>query len=326
MALIVKDILESVAPFVGINGSCVGQEEKIIKYLDRVSRLLWPRGDWKGTIEYGCILAPDCCFGLPAHLDEVRNAWYCNQTMLVRDEFYQTFSNVGIESCCGSCCGPQLIKTGMSNPFQKRPRKGWRLAAQGSAEETETITFFVEDYAGQNQQEAVTPSLDVKRLDTTLGRIVNVQKPRTRGFVRVLAWHPDYPDYEFVARYDAHQEAPEFTEYKLTGNHREFANTSTTSPQIILRAKKKYVPIREVTDTLWIDTEVALQFGCLALNYQLAKENALYVDNLRLAEEQLEEVLENQKPQAWSPLQVKYERQAQSPQTLGRRRAYRHLL
>lgn len=315
MQLVARDVFEDIAPFVGLSGTCPEDEEKIISYLNKLSQDLWVRGDWKGTIEYGCINPSDCCFGLPSHLEEVRNAWYCNQTMLVRDEYYQGMSHVGIESCCGSCCMPQIIQTGEYHPYQKTIRKGWRLAVQGSAIEEEELTFYFLDYAGQRREEKVTPNLDLQKLNITPGQFLNVEKPRTKGFVRLVSWHPDYQNYFFVARYEAHEENPVFSHYKVTG-----VPTGQDCPQIIVRAKKKYVPIRSATDVLWLNSRAAIEFGAMALNAKLARDNAGYVDNLRLAEEQLEEILENQKPQAWSPLDIKYEKQAMSPQATGRLR------
>lgn len=311
MQLLVKNVLQSIAPYVGASGTCADDTVKITEYIDYISQMLWVRGDWKGTVEFGCIRAENGCFALPWNLDEVRNAWYCNQPMLVRDEYYQGFPEVGMQNRCGGCCYPQIIQTGRSLPYQHKPPKGWRLAVVGSTQETEALTFYVTDHAGQRQQESVIPSLDVQRLSTTLGNVITVEKPRTKGFVRVMAWHPDHPDMEFVARYDAHQENPEFTEYKITGQ-------VDPCVEIILRCKKKYVPIRELSDPIWINSDVALEFGAMAYNAKLQRNIPEYVANLNMAEEHLEEVLENQKPKAWSPLNVRYQRQAMSPQATSR--------
>lgn len=313
MPLRALDVYESIAPFAGVNGTCAANEDKLLDYLNKVSKMLFVRGDWKGTIEEGCISSVDCAFGLPWHLEEVRNAWYCTQPMLLRDQYYETFAGVGLQTCCGGCCYPQLIKTGKYMAYQKQPPHGWRLAIQGTAIEDEELTFYMTDYTGQRFTETVTPNLDVQKLETSLGNIINVAKPRTKGFVRVLAWHPDHAEYEFVAKFDAHQEAPEFTEYKISG----VRSREERSPEIIIRAKRKFIPIRSGTDPLWIDNEVALEFACLAYNYKLTRENAKYAENLNLAEEQLEEVLENAQPKAWTPLQVKYQKQAWSPSATG---------
>lgn len=311
MALLAKDTFSAMAPFVGNNGTCADDEEAIISYLNKIEEMLWPRGDWKGTIEYGCIHVARGCFALPWNLEEVRNAWICNQPILVRDEYYQTFAQVGLQNCCGQCCFPQIIQTGRSYPYQKRPPNGYRLAVVGSAEEVEALSFFSTDYAGQRQEDSIIPSLDVKRMETTMGNLINVAKPRTRGFVRVMAWSPDQEEMEFVARYDAHQENPEFTEYKLTGQVCE-------RMELVLRCKKKHIPIRSRNDVLWLGSTVAYEFAAMAYNNKLAGNNELYVQNLNLAEEHLEEILEDQQPKAWSPLQVKYQRQAMSPQVMGR--------
>lgn len=311
MALLVKDVLDSMAPFVGNNGTCPDDEESIIKYLDKIEEMLWVRGDWKGTVEYGCIEANRGCFALPWNLEEVRDAWICNQPILVRDQYYQSFAQVGLQSCCGSCCFPQIIQTGRSLPYQKRPPNGSRLAVVGSADEIETLSFFTSDYAGQRQEDQITPSLDIRRMQTTLGNLINVAKPRTRGFVRVMAWTPDSSEMDFVARYDAHQENPEFTEYKLTGKVCE-------RMELVIRCKKKRVPIRQLTDVLWLGSRVSLEFAAMAYNAKLAGNNELYVQNLNLAEEHLEEILEDQQPKSWTPLQVRYQPQAMSPQVMGR--------
>ena len=313
MRYLAKDLFEDVAPFVGEYGQCTGNAVEILKYLDKVSELLWVRGDWKGTIEYGCISVTDCCFGLPWHLEEVRNAWYCNQTIPVHDQYYQTMSHVGIESCCGGCCMPQLTQTGEYWPYQKKAPTGWRIAVQGTEEEEVTLEFQMFDQSGQRHIRQITPNLEVQRLDVNLGELTAVRKPRTKGFVRLLAWHPDHKNLEFVAKYDAHQEGPDFSHYKLTGVPKR-----QNCPALIIRAKKKYIPIRSENDVIWLESKAALEFACLALNAKGAKKNDLYAQNLNLAEEQLEEVLENQLPKAWAPLTVKYERQAPSPQSLGR--------
>jgi hypothetical protein len=323
MPIIVRDVLESMAPYAGVNGTCADNEAEIIDYLNKVCKLLHVRGDWKGTIEEGCIATTDCTFALPWHLAHVRNAWYCNQSILLRDQYYETFAGVGIQTCCGGCCFPQLIQTGKTMPYQKPVPNGWRLAIQGTAIEDVEMQFQMMDYTGQRYIQSITPNMDVQKLDITLGQLMSVTKPRTKGFVRAFAWHPDHSDMEFVAKYDAHQEAPQFTEYKLTGTNKGEIK-GEKHPQLILRAKKQYIPIREVTDVLWLESEAALEFGALALNAKISKNNELYVQNLNLAEEQLEEVLENEQPKSWTPLQVRYQPQAMSPQVTGRMR-YRNI-
>lgn len=313
MRYLAKDLFEDIAPFVGEYGTCTGNTIDLIVYLNKVSELLWPRGDWKGTIEYGCISVHDCCFGLPWHLEEVRNAWYCGSSISVQDQYYQTLPHVGIESCCGSCCMPQLIQTGEYWPYQRKPPEGWRLAVQGSEMEEVALTFQAFDQSGQRHSESITPTLDVQKLEVTLGQLYAVRKPRTKGLVRLFAWHPDRPGYQFAAQYDAHQEGPDFSHYKLTS-----APKRENCPSLIIRAKKKYIPIRSEEDVVWLESKAALEFACLALNAKAAKNNSLYAENLNLAEEQLEEILENQQPKAWTPLSVKYQRQALSPQALGR--------
>lgn len=308
-SLSVKDVIGDIALFAGQSGSCP-DSEKAFQYINYARRLLWNRGDWLGTLEYGCLNACEGCAYLPWDLEVIREAWLGIRPIDVRDEWWQSLSYAGLKSCCGSCCSGALIQTGRKRPIVKPLCGSVRIkiwSNETEEEGTQIVFKAIDRYDTPRDLVFTYTDGEFNTVETNICDIEHVIKPATKGVIFVQAIYPNTGNKTLIAHYKPDQINPEFNEYELR------IPQAKKKCQILIKAKKKYFDVQDENDIIGIENIVALEFAAEAINAKRNKDITGYSNFLNAATEQLRQDLLNLNPEPSAPLDVEYDRVALPP-------------
>ena len=283
-----RDLFNELSAHVGHSGSC--SEKEMIRSLNSAIRMLWSRGDWKGSEAFFALAPSSCRFILPWEYQIIRDAWRGKVPIPVRDQWYEAISNVGLRDCCGCSCFGELVDTGETVPTAMEHPCGWRVEVEAQCEDDPELRIIGRDKHDIRIEETITSGVTAK----TFQRIEAVIKPATTSPVRLNSVDPNTDERLFLSTYHPSQVNPKMAVYKVLGKGCDI---------LYAKAKKRFVPITSLDDCLLIDNVVALAFALQAWNH-LGKDNNLYVENLNLAEEALNEDIEDSHTESFAPIDV----------------------
>jgi len=283
-----RDLFDELSPHVGHSGSC--SEKEFIKQLNAAIRMLWRRGDWKGSEEFFAINPSGCEFVLPWEYETIRDGWRGKHPIPVRDQWYEAISYVGLRDCCECNCFGELVDTGKTTATSVTHPCGWRVEVEQGCRDTGDIRIVGRDPHNIRIEEALASGTT----DLTFSTIEAIHKKPTLEPVRLNSVDPNTGERRFLATYAPSQVNPRMSVYKIIGRG---------CATLYCKAKKRFVPISSLDDCLLIDNVTALAFALQALNH-LGKENQLYIENLNLAEESLNEDVEDLQAESFVPIDV----------------------
>ena len=274
----VSELFDFASSHAGQSGTC--REDEFIRALNKSLTLLWPRGDWRDTIEIGRItVCANSVIRLPWQWEFVREAWSSQGNHVgVADRWYSGVAPEAFKVLRGPGIG--LIATGnrpcvaFAPPDRHFFLRATYTDAPAAADE---ITLHGLDQHGAPVIETLVGSCRTKQ---SFRRLVAVAKPRTAAPLILDAISSNGSGGEevhFLAQYQPAQTNPHFAEYSVTGSN---------SCSIYVRVKKRLVLVRSMMDLCPIENPVAIAFALQAIN-NLGRDNALYAENLTLAEETL---------------------------------------
>lgn len=260
-----------------------------IDLINQARAALYSIGEWVGTIEYGCIQLTEGCFLLPSHLETVKDASFCNNTLVL-----DNYRNVGYPDYRNCCSIPALTKV-----FKRTPLPfyntgnilvGFRFVNKQDNDSVLTVNYI--DSAGTNRIEDVkVKHRNPVFLSNRLASAISIEKPFTSGRVEVYIKTSESNCAKVCSRFIEYNETfPEFTLYSVDGacGHR----------QVAFKAKKKMLPytlssLREVLD---IHPE-ALSSAILAVKIKEKQDagwQSSYAQSIKLATDFLKKELIDQ--------------------------------
>jgi hypothetical protein len=305
-------------------GSC--EDEKVLETLNAALRLLWKRGDWPGTVERGRACPTECCYRLPYRWETIRSSWFGTDWRPARGAMYEAMPNIGWRSCCQTCCDSQFVKTSAKTPFSDDPKwsefylmvefpeflypdppEDWEATGnepEWSEDENILPALVVNglDSRGfQRRQVWVAskegpPVADKRVLWSEVTSVTRRGKTLPIAVVYATAvYHNFNHGYfdsledapQFLAAYDNGQKYCGYSVYKLIGG-------SGDCP-IYVDVKLRFQPLTSLDDELPIPDENALIFAMKAINARSGEDSKKYAENLQLAEESLNECLEDER-------------------------------
>ena len=292
MSTTVERALKRLARFNGEAGSCWDAASNLDR-LNEVREMIYERGDYEGTTEWGCVAIEDCaCIYLPAHLEAVRHAWIGEVPILTRSRAYMSIDMIGRQSCCS--CRPDQRRavqmTDVRRPVVRTPSKPYALRVIGGEDEDEELVFRCVDIMGDVQEHRVVPKQVAETYGAGIKDVLSVVKPVTKGKVVVFADLEDGTEV-FLAEYQPWQENPAFTQMRISN----YTQGDCTCPLVVF-AKRKFRNLMELDELLDITSTLALSFGYQALNARDGNRDDEYRSKLVLMTEQLDQVDTNLQP------------------------------
>ncbi len=284
-------VLRELATFNGEPGTCWDAESNLDR-LNRVRNLIYQRGDYEGTMEWGCAkIVDDSCIYLPEHLLAPRIARISSCPVLVYGQNYFAIPATSVSECCSSSpdTSRAVQMTGQRRPICATPSGPYQIKVVACDEETEELSFRGIDADGLPFELDIVPKNgEGDFIGDRIFDITEVFKKQTKG--PILVWYLDSGGEEgLLAEYSARSINPRFTQMRILN----FTKGSRKVDLVILAKKnfKRYTKADVDNDDLIdIQSTHALSFGYQALNAQLANRDSEYATKIQLMEEQLDQV------------------------------------
>lgn len=305
------DVFEAVAPMVGDGGVCASDEDGkilIIKSLNLAIEALMKRLDSKGTLWEYCLQVCSGCIGLPEDVLEVRQAWLDGKSLRLRDEWWQGQLSVGLKE---GWCGPGIIRCGAGDlidlgdgyatPTNWPAIRNTKLAlvAEDEGDAGVEVQVKVLDEYGHEKEEFLTLLNDLQPVISAshVSAIRFFHKPVTLGAVKAYVYY-DYNSLRTAfAYYGPKTTTASFRRKKLPNGY-------CGGGTMLIKAKRRFVPIVNETDELQICDKQALAWGVQAIAAQRRKDAQEYNNFLTLAlNELLKEMADGQAPAASGQIQ-----------------------
>jgi hypothetical protein len=274
MSVPASSLFDVIGPHVGEAGTC---DEKIyLRALSQALSLIWPIGDWEGTV-VRCRLPVDgqCCVRLPWQIEKIRTAWYGKNLAPVNDHLYEGLVSDDIVSC-GECQCPRIINSGASECLPVDPDLPAYIAIQFNNEEPGTrIGLVYSDMSGVRKVFEAVASEDKARHITPelVSKIVMVSKPKTNNPVLVLRCDTSKcSKWKQVGYYHPAQINPTYSVVKVVGVP---ANST-----ILVRAKLRCPVIHTMDDPVPIENAHALALAVRAVAH-LGRNRDAYAASLK---------------------------------------------
>lgn len=277
MSVPASTLYETVAPHVGEAGTC--DEAQFLRALNQALDLIWPMGDWEGTI-VRCRLPVDseCCVRLPWQIEKVRTAWFGKKLAPVNDHLYEGLVADDLISC-GDCVCPRLINTGISRPLPVDIGYPTYLAVQFGPEAAGTkVTLTYLDANGVSRrfdaiaEEGAEARFRFVTPEPVYGLLM-VSKPKTQNPVLMLSCpNSSCSTWNKVAYYHPTQINPSYSVVKIVG--------VPAGATILVRAKLRRPVITSMEDPVPIENAHALALAVRAVAY-LGRNRDAYVATLK---------------------------------------------
>lgn len=281
--MIAETALKKLAKYNGHKGTCWTHPSNLER-LNEVRELIYSRGDWVGTVDWYLACIKGACFALPYYLETIRAGWVCGGAATVATAYVSPSSKREVEELCCSNRAPTCLT------FRQREKKvPYNLVSQlrqGSVitlvneDDRDTglkITMVVkEPESGRRAtREVVLKGIEGVEVSGSMDDLYYAAKPITKGPITLFV------DGDPVAEWMGPHENPLFTHYMVS-----VGSTLYNGRHAAIFAKKRCLPIVELTEEVDIPSLEALQFGYIAKNEIKVPNN--YAANIQLMENCLE--------------------------------------
>lgn len=302
------------------SGKCTTSDE-FLELVNYVIDELSIRGDWDGMLVPIQVCIKNGCVTWPNYVDQVRAINSCNQSVPVRNQWYQFMEH-------GHSQGPDsfysswawrggCINTGALAQFRAPTYNDpygtdcyLRVYPFAPEDVGKTIQVFGLDGNGQplqthNDDGTWTDGITIEvespygSSDTVVTKIDRVVKEVTQSRLRLYAYD-SVNDWLFdLAVYDAWETNPSYMRYQIqTGVPWNYSTCSTCQQAIVALVKLKQIPVRVSTDLILIGNMRALLNGIRAAKSEAAGAIDQSQAQWQVAIETMNRSLENANPDA----------------------------
>lgn len=301
--ILVKDLLEGLAPHVGDSGVCPDNVSAIIKDLNEVVPMLIKRLDAKGTVFQWCVPASSGCFGLPYDCLEIRTILLDGFPLVQRDQWYEGKLSVGMERRLGANCNQNAfvracqaqnvidIGDGFATPEPWPDCNNGKLGlkAENDADaDVEVQVVLLNEYGDEitetvklvNNQQVVPTKSFIKDIKF-------IRKPVTVGNVIGYFLMPDGRKQKFFT-IPPRVVTPQWHRKRLPQSCR-----CSDHGTVLIRGKARFIPLVSENDVVLIDDLKALQFGSRAIAAMKRDDRQGYNESVALAINELEKQLQD---------------------------------
>lgn len=304
-----SQVRQDVCQFVGDSGTCA-DDPRVLAAINDVRRILYPIGDWKDTVESLCI-KPDCGrVTLPPEFDYAKAARWARMNVVVENDWFSRGND--LLDYCGRPCEGFVKEHGTYSTFREFPStptkggcksncppNGYRLKVVFESEADCGAELIFHVFGVNRRHLSLTRTSDGAWRDNLGGPtdewIVGIRyvvKPVTQGRIRVYGSDGANPDV-LIALYDPDVVNPQMSRYRV-GRMRG---------SVILKAKKKYVPLTDGNQPVDISTE-AIIHGLQAITDRKSRNVALFSANIKLATDFLNRELAGPESTSTTPMRM----------------------
>lgn len=298
----VEQIREDIAPFTLDAGKCK-ESEFVLKYINGARRLLWPRANFKGTLETICIKTDGtkCFLTLPANLMRIVRAQRCGRDVQIDTPWYEYADNVS----WGDNCASSLLDLGERyTTFEDYGTKNFRLKikAESNQDVGKKVHFGIHDE--NDNRRIITGVLSEDHVGVSLNEWIkyyhSVTKERTVGRVRVYIYDPNAGVETICAIYEPEEINPIYRRYRLPRGNR--------SAYYFIEGKKRYRPLVDERQMVEFNTDAMIQ-ACIALTHRRNKKLGEYTAALNLAMEHENQELKQDKQETGGRIRLSRQRE-----------------
>lgn len=261
-------------------------DSRLLRYINSATqRLLFSRKSW-GTYGRFRLCITNGCVVFPRQFAAIEAADVCGQSLPIRNEWFEFMdSGPGIQGDCSvestvgcgnGCAGVQLFDRGTAVAFEdiRGVNKKIRVYAdvteaadakillQGYDENSQWIRTLVSGVwvDGEYVLLSTTPQLSTKLFSSLTG----VQKPITKGTIRLYEYNTDTTAQRAIAIYEPGETRPSYRKSLISGVSIPTGDDCGTTTLTVM-AKLDFVPVSQDTDWLLIGNLEALTEGCQAV-------------------------------------------------------------
>lgn len=276
--LTVGETIAQTGLYSGANGTC--SQSEAIRYLDLAQDLLWNKSDFQVTTGWYCFNCIDSCVTLPSEIKQIRLAWVCGTPISIGSQWFESIPQVGQLDPRRNCWRKFIQEGNTFATFQEYTEGPYniRVMAESAQDVGVEVTPHVVDEYGTKAQETIAIALAPESADGQImcKALIGFVKPKTHGRIRVYAYDPAKNYTLLLAVYQPYDINPSFLRYKMLG----------CGKQLTVFAKKKYIPVTELTDFVSFPT-TALIHAVQAVVYRENRDDNAYLSQLNLAVQEI---------------------------------------
>ncbi len=305
-------------------------DARVLDYVNRAAERLLMDGRWKGTVQtFRFCLNANGCIVWPREIETVEAVSICQHQTPVRSGWFEFQENGFGQIASDSNCLNALLDRGEACTFDDVIGTNKKLAIYADKTEAAGGTVTIQFWDQHGQFVRTQPGLptntswiDGERLSipTTAGTYVyttnlaragaihSVAKTVTNGVIRLFEYDTTTAALRPLAVYQPDEEVPVYRRSLLPALN---VVGDCEQQQVIVRAKLRFVPVRNDEDLLVISHREALRLACRAI---FEEENSLFAEstaNWGLALRCLQQQLSHHKGAEVLTMRV------QSPRTFG---------
>ena len=289
----VKDIREDLASNVLDAGKCK-DSKAVLDYLNAARRLLYPLGDWVGTVRDIRICAYNGLLTLPSEYETVRRASTCFGEVVIDNHWWENADNLEWGDTTGTPelpsnrfiasrdCHNLMKDLGKRYAFFRDYESQFRIIVKGTAKEDEgkEVEFTGFNSLGHRLSARIKIGSDHQEVygQDWWRSVSATNKPATVGTVYAYIFNPNNCNEKVEAGiYEATDTNIQMRRYR-TPVHGTFSRMN----QFYVKAKKQYRPLVDESEEVDFATD-ALIYACNAITQRRNKMNKEYAESLTLA-------------------------------------------
>jgi hypothetical protein len=248
----------------------------VLEYINKARRLLWPRGDFAGTLDTLCVQSCDGLLTLPIDYLRIKDVMQSRGFVAIDNEWYEYADNVRFSNTCTS----QIIDLGDKFASFRDYSVVHRLAikAESNLDKGKKVNFNAIGENGDRLSLVFTIGEDheLVTLDPYIKHFRHASKDVTEGRIRVYIHDPNKDKKIICAYYEPDDTAIQLRRYRVPSRD---ANT-----QYYVRCKKRYRELRNETDPVEFSTDALIQ-ACIAITARRNKKLDEFTAAMNLAVE-----------------------------------------
>lgn len=298
------DVKPELATYAGSSGMAVN-DPRFLARLNRAIEELMNEGDWPGVVDryrfatYGGIIT------LPSSLNRIMGIALEGEPIEMLSAWYEFSAGGPGENSGWTDCA---LDHGESCVFQNVPTSGaYQLQVSADVDERVSgvrpkIVIRGYDENGLWIRSSIGDGVEVEingdtapKLTLTEKRfsfVESVQKPITKGYVHLHASTTGTPH---LASYAASETRPSYRQYRIPGLPDDKLH------RLLIRAKKRFIPLRADSDELAISNISALELMLTALQARAASDIGKYHANRQMAVQLLKKEAESYRGKTVKP-------------------------
>jgi len=259
-------------------------DPRVAYYVNEAVQRLLPRGNWVGTVARFRFCLADGYLTLPRQIQQVLGVVVCDHPIRIRSQWYEFIENAFGRWHEPDGCASHLLDRGLDCAFASVSVSGNQIKVYCDLAADVSAPILLQGTDSTGKRVRTNPSLDLLTyvdgeyvlpslagtLSTTLwglGGLASVQKPMTKGAIRLSEYNPTLVTERPIAAYEPTETQPQYRRCLIPGlsNLGQCCNPETTTyfpctdKVVEVLAKLAFIPVVADTDFVLIQSIPALR-------------------------------------------------------------------